>query len=164
MQFIEWFALWCEILLTAIYSGYATLVQITNMLAILVSFMNQILLNTYSHAYFKFKQNNGNFFISLFFCVFVLVFSCGGGRGGVLFRCILLKFIKMNCVYWYPLFMQFLTVQKTLQKSFSSIFYIPGCNNHPKAEIKVLGYVNQGSIQNGTDLYQNVIDSTVNNS
>lgn len=61
--------------------------------------------------------------------------------------------------------MQFLTVQKTLQKSFSSIFYIPGCNNHPKAEIKVLGYdVNQGSIQNGTDLYQNVIDSTVNNS
>lgn len=61
--------------------------------------------------------------------------------------------------------MQFLTVQKTLQKSFSSIFNIPGCNNHPKAEIKVLGYdVNQGSIQNGTDLYQNVIDSTVNNS
>lgn len=61
--------------------------------------------------------------------------------------------------------MQFLTVQKTLQKSFSSIFYIPGCNNHPKAEIKVLGYdVNQGSIQNGTDLYQNVMDSTVNNS
>lgn len=104
----------------------------------------------------------GNFFISLFFCVFV--FFLVGVGGGVLFSCILLKFIKMNCFYWYPLFMQFLTVQKTLQKSFSSIFYIPGCNNHPKAEIKVLGYVNQGSIENGTDLYQNVIDSTVNNS
>lgn len=101
----------------------------------------------------------GNFFVFMCFCFgFFLV------GGGVLFSCILLKFIKMNCFYWYPLFMQFLTVQKTLQKSFSSIFYIPGCNNHPKAEIKVLGYVNQGSIQNGTDLYQNVIDSTVNNS
>lgn len=74
----------------------------TNMLAILVSFMNQILLNTYSHAYFKFKQKY--LVISLFLCVFVFLFwffSCGGG--GVLFSCILLKFIKMNCFYWYPL-------------------------------------------------------------
>lgn len=80
MQFIECSALWCEILLTAIYSGYATLVQITNMLAILVSFMNQILLNTYSHAYFKFKQKY--LVISLFLCFFVFwfcFFSCGGG-------------------------------------------------------------------------------------
>lgn len=132
------------------------------MLAILVSFMSQILLNTCSHAYFKFKQKYSVISLILcVFCVFVLVFFLWGG---VLFSCILLKFIKINCFYWYRLFMQFLTVQKTLQKSFSSIFYIPGCNNHPKAEIKVLGYVNQGSIQNGTDLYQNVIDSTVNNS
>lgn len=55
----------------------------TNMLAILVSFMNQILLNTYSHAYFKFKQKY--LVISLFLCFFVFLFwffSCGGGGGG----------------------------------------------------------------------------------
>lgn len=44
----------------------------TNMLAILVSFMNQILLNTYSHACFKFKQKY--LVISLFLCYFFVVF------------------------------------------------------------------------------------------
>lgn len=154
MQFIECSALWCEILLTCTNYKYVSNFGIfyePNIIKYLFTCIFQIQAKVL-----------GNFFISLFFCVLVLVFFLWGG--GVLFSCILLKFIKMNCFYWYRLFMQFLTVQKTLQKSFSSIFYIPGCNNHPKAEIKVLGYVNQGSIQNGTDLYQNVIDSTVNNS
>lgn len=74
--------MWNIVSLTAIYSGYATLVQITNMLAILVSFMNQILLNTYSHAYFKFKQKY--LVISLFLCVFVLFFFLWGGGGSYL--------------------------------------------------------------------------------
>lgn len=56
--------------------------------------------------------------ISLFLCFFVFwfwFFSCGGG---VLFSCILLKFIKMNCFYWYPLFMQFSHSPKNPTKIF----------------------------------------------
>lgn len=72
--------MWNIVTVTAIYSGYATLVQITNMLAILVSFMNQILLNTDSHAYFKFKQKYSVISLFLcFFCVFVLFFFLWGG-------------------------------------------------------------------------------------
>lgn len=56
----------------------------TNMLAILVSFMNQILLDTCSHAYFKFKQKYLVISLFLYFFVFLFWFFSWGGGGGLI--------------------------------------------------------------------------------
>lgn len=63
----------------------------------------------------------GNFFISLlFFCCFLGFFFLVGGGG--LFRCILLKFIKMNCFTGIPFLCNFSQSKKPYKNLFHLYF------------------------------------------